>query len=145
SSPPFWLRERCWPNVFFYLTVPIYSGKADANYFAERPLHQAAFVKILKDPVRIPMKVPYSRTGYAYRISFAILVWLGLSGVVLAGFFLAVRIRDPRSQEARRLPSEDAFICLTYSLATLMTWIPFRMNTEYFKYIYQCTQLPCDL
>jgi hypothetical protein len=142
---PFWLRNRCWPNIFFYLTVPIYSGKADANYFAERQRQQKAFVSILKDPVRIRMGVPYSRTGYAYRISFAILVWLGLSGVVLSGFYLAVRIRDPRSQEARRLPSEDAFICLTYSLATLMTWIPFRMNTEYFKYIYQCRELPCDL
>ena len=153
---PFWTTDKCWPNVFFYLTFPTLEylrhsrnaadagnksdGVGDAEYvkyFAERSAVQISFLKMLRDDYRISIGVPNSRTAWAYRISFAIIVWLGLSGVVMAGFYFAVRIRDPRSQELRKLPSENAFICLTYSLATSMTWIPFRMNTEYVKYIYR--------
>jgi hypothetical protein len=143
QSVPFWLRSGCWPNVFFYLTVPVYSGLADPAYVSERRGHQQSFVKMLDDKTRIGLGVPDSRTAYAYRISFAIIVWLGICGVVMAGFYFAVKIRDPRSQELRKRPSEEAFLCLTYSLAATMTWIPFRMNTEYFKYIYRCETLPC--
>jgi hypothetical protein len=138
---PWWLIDKCWPNVFFYLTVPSFTGKADEIYKREREGIQASFSKMLENKTRHRFKVDNSRTAIAYRVSFAILAWIGLTGLMMSIFFIAIRLRDPNNFALREMPREDAVICLTYSIATLMTWIPFRMVTEYFKFLYTCADL----
>jgi hypothetical protein len=138
---PFWLKDKCWPNVFFYLTTPVYLGFTTDRYLAERPAIQQSFGEVLNDKRRIALGVDKSWSSVAYEISFFFLVWFGLSGVTMASFYAMVALRDPESDRVRFLPTEDAALCLTYSLGTLMTWLPFRMNTEYVKYLYTCPNL----
>lgn len=136
---PFWLNDKCWPNVFFYLTSPIYFGLGtDSSYLTDRLPVQQSFSTILNNKARIALGIPNSWSAWAYRLSFFILVWLGISGVMMACFYTMVALRDPSSDAIISLPREDAALCLTYSLGTFMTWLPFRMNTEYFKFLYTC-------
>jgi hypothetical protein len=60
--------------------------------------------------------------------------------VILSIFYVTVKIRT-RDGRVLSLPSEDAYLCLTYAFVTLMMWIPFRMNTVYIKKIYFCPDL----
>lgn len=76
-----------------------------------------------------------------YVVSFAILIWLAATGVIMAVFFMAVQIRRPRDDAILRIPSEDAYMCLTYAFVTLMIWVPFRMVTVYTKGLYSCADL----
>lgn len=147
QDTPFWLERKCWPNVLFYLTSPIYhNGKVSERYYTERRSVQAIFQRVLKNDIREKLGIKYSWTGFAYRVSFGILVWIGLCGVTMAGFFAVVRIKDSRSDVVRVLPVDSAFMSLTYSLLTLMTWIPFRMHTEYVKYLYFCNNVSdCEM
>ena len=145
---PFWLQNKCWPNVLFYLTLPVYSRISDPNlnaayidnvensYSNSRRDTQRAFAKILQDSQRIALNIPTSLTAIAYRIAFFQLAWMGLFGVVLSGFLSMLRLKDALSDEERKLPADNAFMCLTYSLVTLMSWIPFRLITEYIKIVY---------
>jgi hypothetical protein len=137
---PFWLKTKCWPNVFFYLTSPVYllGVGGDERYLHDRRPVDAGFNTILDNASRNVMRIPNSWSAWAYRASFFILAWLGLSGVMMASFYSMVALRDPNSDAIITLPREDAALCLTYSLGTLMTWLPFRMNTEYAKFLYQC-------
>lgn len=134
---PFWLEDKCWPNVFFYLTMPVYQGLADANYSDERPEVQRSFMAALEGNQQ------YSKSFIPYVISFSILIWLGSTGVILTVFYVAVRIHRPQDGILLKIPSEDAYLCLTYAFLTLMVWVPFRMNTIYFKNLYSCSHLPC--
>jgi TIR domain len=141
SEVPWWLTNKCWPNAFFYLTAPIYTGKANDAYKSERASTQVSFSEMLDNKVRRQFGVRNSRTAWAYRVSFAILAWIGLTGVMMAVYFTALKIRDPNNFSVREIPREDAIICLTFSVATLMTWVPFRMVTEYVKYLYSCRDI----
>jgi hypothetical protein len=141
SEIPFWLNDKCWPNVFFYLTAPVYAGFTTDRYLAERPAIQQSFTQVLNDKRRIALGVGKSWSSWAYEVSFFFLVWLGLTGVTMSSFYAMVALRDPDSDMVRSLPTEDAALCLTYSLGTLMTWLPFRMITEYAKYLYTCHDL----
>jgi TIR domain len=137
----FWLRDKCWPNVFFYLTVPAYRQIAGQGYEAERPRVQRSFVAVL----RSTFDVPYSRSFVAYVISFSILIWLAAVGITMAVFYVTVRIRRP-DNTVLKIPSEDAYLCLTYAFVIFMVWVPFRMNTIYFKDLYYCADLrQCSL
>jgi hypothetical protein len=138
---PWWLTGKCWPGAFFYLTVPNYTGKADEGYRRERVIVQRGFTRIIENKTRHELQIPNSWTAYAYRVSFAILAWLGLTGLMMSIFFIAIKLRDPNNFSLKEMPREDAVICLTYSIATLMTWIPFRMVTEYIKLLYTCIDL----
>ncbi len=142
TGDPFWLRDKCWPNILFYLTVPIYRGLADPAYLRERSQFQPNFQQVLVDAKRTELGVPDSWTAWAYRLSFAVLAWLGISGIVMAAYFAAVRLRDPMTERLRQRAAEDAALCLTYSLAMLMTWVPFRVITHYFKHLYGCEAWP---
>ena len=136
---PFWLKDKCWPNVFFYLTVPAYQGSSDADYKQERPGVQRTYLEVLRGDI----SAPYSRTFYVYVLSFAILIWLGTTGVVLSIFHVAVQIRRPLDNMLLQIQREDAYLCMTYAFVTLILWIPFRMNTVFFEDLYFCPQLPC--
>jgi hypothetical protein len=133
----FWIKDKCWPNVFYYLTVPVYQNTANASYLAERPRVQRAFMSMLG----ANSGAPYSASFFPYVVSFAILIWLGCTGVIMSVFYVMVQIRRPDDDAVRLLPTENAYLCLTYSFVTLMIWIPFRMNTIYFKNLYACEQL----
>src|SRR5215471_2776550 len=61
----FWLRDRCWPNAFFYLTIPASAGALDNAYKAERPGIARAFDALLNSA-----QVPYSRLFPSYVVSF---------------------------------------------------------------------------
>jgi hypothetical protein len=136
SGAPFWLTNKCWPNVLFYLVSPIYQGIESRSYRDERVNISDVFNKILDNKTRLSLGVANSKTAVAYRIAFFELGWIGVLGVVLAGFYVVARVNNILSDQPRDLPVGDAVICLAYSLITLMTWIPFRMTTEYIKFIY---------
>jgi hypothetical protein len=129
----FWLKNKCWPNVFYYLTVPLYQLEANADYLRERPQVQKALKSLLEDKTG----APYSWSFFPYIVSFTIMIWLAATGILMAIFYVTVQIRRPDGL-VLHLPSEDAYLCLTYSFVTLMVWLPFRMNTNYFKKLYFC-------
>ena len=79
---PFWLDDRCWPNVFFYLTVPVYRNKVDAIYDTERLPVQRSFETVLKSSYT---DAPYSKSFIPYVISFTILIWLAALGILQRG------------------------------------------------------------
>ncbi|MDB5518244.1 MAG: hypothetical protein JWQ17_5002, partial [Tardiphaga sp.] len=109
-------------------------GAPTQDYLADRPAVAEAFDRVMSRE----LKAPYSRTFFAYLLSFVILMWFGCAGVVMSIFYSMVQIRRPDDDSVLRLPSENAFLCLTYTFVTIMIWIPFRINTDYFKYLYSC-------
>ncbi|MBR0898539.1 toll/interleukin-1 receptor domain-containing protein [Bradyrhizobium tropiciagri] len=133
----FWMKDSCWPNVFYYLTVPLYSASASSEYLARRPAIAHSFNSMLRDG-----GAPHSMVFYPYVISFSVLIWLLGTGVVMSIFYVMVQIRRPDDFSILRLPSERAYIYLTYTFITMMIWVPFRINTDYFKYLYSCTDSP---
>jgi hypothetical protein len=135
----FWMNDKCWPNVFFYLTVPVYEGHIDKDYFAERTKIRKTFVDLLSSGG------PSSSVALPYSLSFSILAWLGCTGIAMSVFYVMVKIRRPDDDDVLRLPSEDAYLCLTYSFVTLMAWLPFRANTLYFKKLYFCASPGCSV
>jgi hypothetical protein len=135
----FWLRDKCWPNAFFYLTIPISTGVFNEAYRAERPIVAAAFNSLLGSA-----EVPYSKLLPSYAISFMILIWLTALGILMSIFYVTVGIRRPHDGRLRLIPSEDAYLCLTYAFVALMVWVPFRINTIHFKELYSCTVYPCS-
>jgi hypothetical protein len=134
----FWLRDRCWPNAFFYLTIPASAGALDNVYKAERPGIARAF-----DALLTSAQVPYSRLFPSYVISFTILIWLTALGILMSIFYVTVSIRRAHNGRVRSIPSEDAYLCLTYAFVALMVWLPFRINTIHFKVLYNCETFPC--
>jgi hypothetical protein len=128
----FWLKSKCWPNVFFYLTKPAYQNAVNEGYSKERAEIQQAFIRVLK------IGKPYSASFFPYVLSFSIMIWLAAIGIVLSGFYVFVGIRRPHDDAELKVQNEDAYLCLTYSFVTLMVWMPFRMNTNYFKHLYSC-------
>jgi hypothetical protein len=132
----FWAKNKCWPDVFYYLTVPVSQYATNESYSRERPQVRQAFDSVLTDPT-----VPYSNTFFAYLLSLAILMWLGCTGIIMAVFYVAVAIRRPDDDTVLQIPSEDAQLCLTYSFVNLTAWVPFRINTLYFKKLYLCDTL----
>ena len=145
----FWLENKCWPNAFFYLTAPIYHSTAelmlnDAAYQASRKPIQESFASVLLNKNSNTYPVENSWTAWAYRTSFFIIIWAGITGISMAIYFTMVSLRDPADDSVKRTPREDALLCLTYSMATVMTWIPFRMVTEYVKYLYSCPDISDD-
>lgn len=137
SEPPFWLKNKCWPNVLFYLIEPAYRPIVDPGYLTDRPKVEEAFVAAL----RHESDMPYSRSFFVYVVSFSILIWFAATGVILAIFYVTVKIRTPKDGRILTLPSEDSYLCLTYAFVTLMMWIPFRMNTVFIKKLYFCPDL----
>jgi hypothetical protein len=129
----FWMNEKCWPNVFYYLTVPLYQNAATPSYLERRPIVAHAFTRLLTH-----QEAPHSKVFLPYVISFSMLMWLLGTGIVMSIFFVMVQIRRPDDDSVLRLPSEVAYLCLTYTFVAVMIWIPFRINTDYFKYLYSC-------
>ena len=136
AEPPFWLRDKCWPNVLFYLVEPAYKQIEDTRYFRERPGIERAFVALLNRT----SSNPYSWLFYVYVLSFSIQIWLAATGVILAIFYVSQSVRAADGR-VLKLPSEDTYICLTYAFVTLMIWVPFRLNTVYIKNLYFCPDL----
>ena len=145
----FWLEDKCWPNVFYYLTAPIYDSSAtlqlnDHDYQTSRKPIQEAFANVLLNKNRAIYGVENSWTSWTYRISFFIIIWSGIGGISMAIYFTMVSLQDPGDASVKKTPREDALLCLTYSMATVMTWVPFRMVTEYVKYLYSCQDISDD-
>jgi hypothetical protein len=137
-----WLTQKCWPDVFYYLTVPLLRGTPPAAYLVDRKAVARTFNMVMRRDI----KVAHSWTFLAYLVSFLIFMLFGCTGIVMSIFYAMVQIRRPDDDSVLRLPSENAFLCLTYTLVTVMIWIPFRINTDYFKYLYSCDSYPnCDV
>jgi hypothetical protein len=146
GAPPFWLTDKCWPNVFYYLTAPIYNSSQhlqlnDLDYQTSRRAVDAGFTDVLLNANRAVYGVKNSWTAWVYRASFFFVDWAGISGISMAVYFAMVSLRDPKDDSVKRTPREDALLCLTYSMATVMTWVPFRMVTEYIKFLYWCPDI----
>lgn len=137
----FWLKDKCWPNVFFYLTVPAYTGQATEAYWKERENIQRAFMRVLRGETN----TPYSASFFPYVLSFTILIWIACVGIFMAALYVTVSIRRPFDEKVLKLPTEDAYLCLTYCFVTLMIWVPFRMNTNFVKYLYFCEKAGCSV
>lgn len=141
TSPPFWLQEKCWPNVFFYLTYPVISGQAEAEYREDRRSVQAAFVQMLDAEYARSQGIERPDTFRAYAVSFVVLIWLTATGIAMTVFFVTVQIRRASDDTILVTPSEDAYLCLTYAFVILMIWVPFRMITVFIKHLYACNDL----
>lgn len=134
---PFWLKDRCWPNVFFYLVAPAYRPITSPDYFRTRPAIQQRFMAALEIQ---SSGARYSYSFIPYVISFSILIWLAATGIILSIFYTENQVRRPNGT-ILKLPSEDAYLCLTYAFVTLMAWVPFRINTANIKKIYFCVDV----
>jgi hypothetical protein len=132
----FWLTDKCWPNVFFYLTVPMLANTTNEVYFRERRDVLEAFNSILGDK-----RTPHSRLFPHYIAAVAILLWLMAVGTLMSIFYVTVKIRRAHDGRVREIPSEDAYLCLTYAFIALVIWLPFRVNTLHIKALYS----PMDL
>jgi hypothetical protein len=103
------------------------------NYLASRAAVAGSFNALLREGGE-----PHSWVFYPYLMSVSILIWLLGTGVVMSIFYVMVQIRRPTDFSLLRRPSERAYLCLTYTFVTVMIWVPFRINTDYFKYLYSC-------
>lgn len=137
----FWMNDKCWPNVFFYLTVP----PREEWYAAERNAVQHAFLKMLgKDSKGLKgTEAPYSRLFWVYVLSFFVWITLFASALFMAAIYSVVSIRRPRDGRVLRVPNEDAFLCLMYAFITALVWVPFRMVTNSIKFSYNCGEAGC--
>jgi len=144
EESPFWLENKCWPNVMFFLTE---KSLPTAELQAERDRLQPLFMSAMRSADMPRNHVPYSKTFWAYAISFFILILFGATGVSMAIFFVAVRLRRPTDDTELKRPSEEGYLYLTLAFLSLMWWVPFRMLTISTKLLYNCGhigQCPTD-
>lgn len=135
-----WLESKCWPGAFFYLISPkISQGKLAPT--DERAAVQKAFRRVLVSKTLDVNHVPLARMFNSYVASFVVLIFLGSLGVSMSLFFVVASLRNEREDWMQKLPSEDAYLCLTYAFVSLMFWVPFRMVTNYVKQQYFCADL----
>jgi hypothetical protein len=136
----FWIKDKCWPNVFFYLTTPVRERHADEEYAKERPEVQKVFLRMLAaESKRFKgTEAPYSDLFWFYALSIFLMIWALVVSILTAIIFAAVEIRRPRDGRILEVPREDAFLCLTYGFVTLLGWLPFRMITLGIKFSYYC-------
>jgi hypothetical protein len=136
----FWMKDKCWPNVFYYLTVPSRNELANDAYQTERGTVQRAFHKMIgKDSKEFKgTEAPYSYVFYVYMIGFYVWITLFATAVLMAGIYTAISIRRPRDGRVLRVPNEDAFLCLMFGCIAALVWVPFRMVTNSIKLSYYC-------
>jgi TIR domain len=151
----FWMKNKCWPGVFFYLTVPVRGTQAAGNqpagppgegiqsYAAGRAEVQKAFWRMIaKDSKAFKgTDAPYSTLFPFYALAFFLMIWPLSAAIIMAIIYAAVSIRRPRDGKVLRVPNEDAFLCLTYAFVTLLVWVPFRMTTNSIKFSYYCADV----
>ncbi len=141
----FWMKNKCWPNVFFYLTAPVSSGVVDSLYDEERTQVVEAMRRILAVEALRQLTgtdAPYSRVFWFYALSFFTIIWLMISAILIAIIYSVVAIRRSRDGKILQVPTEDTFLCLTYAFITLMVWTPFRISTVATKQMYTCLEGP---
>ncbi|HVQ08037.1 MAG TPA: toll/interleukin-1 receptor domain-containing protein [Allosphingosinicella sp.] len=136
--PPFWLENKCWPNVYFYLVSPALTSD---QLRQERSQVQRLFVSALRTTNYPRSGVSFSYTFWAYVASFSILIFLGSYGVAMAAFFASANLRRAEDDRILLRPSEEGYLCLTYAFVTLLVWVPLRMITVYSKHLYYCENL----
>jgi hypothetical protein len=148
-SSQFWMRDKCWPHVFYYLTVPLIENRTDQAYLAERATVVAAMNRYLAIDSKNERKgtaAPYSSVFWAYALSFYVISSFMISCIAIALIFLVVSIRRTRDDKVLHVPTEDAYLCLNFAFVTVMIWVPFRMATNSLKLLYTCSIEPgtCD-
>lgn len=144
----FWIRGKCWPGVFFYLTAPLRYGSAPplGGFFAsesaaiERTKIQPAFLKMLGRDSRgfKGTDAPYSYVFWTYIPSFFLMSTLFSSALLTIIILTSVSIRRPRDGRVLRAPREDASFCLMFGCIAALTWVPFRVITNSIKFYYYC-------
>jgi hypothetical protein len=156
----FWMRGKCWPNVFFYLTVPMRDAPSDndqplgpqasaaaveglQSYAAARSEIQEAFWRMIAKGSKgfKGTDAPYSTLFPFYAFAFFLMVWPLSAAIIMAIIYAAVSIRRPRDGKILKNPNEDAFLCLTYGFITMLVWVPFRMTTNSIKFSYYCADV----
>jgi len=139
----FWMKDKCWPNVFFYMTVPLRGLVVDEAYTKERATVQKAFLRMLATESKAVKgtDAPFSTLFPFYALAFFLMIWALSVAIFMAAIYAIVNIRRPRDGRVLRVPSEDAFLCLTHAFVTLLVWVPFRMTTNSIKFSYYCVDL----
>jgi hypothetical protein len=139
----FWMRDKCWPNAFFFLTVPLRAGIVGRDYADERNKVQSAFLRMLAPESKAfkGTDAPYSTLFPFYALAFFLMAWLLAIAILMAIIYAMISIRRPRDGRTLRVPSEDAFLCLSYGFVTLLVWVPFRMTTNSIKFSYYCVDI----
>jgi TIR domain len=140
----FWMRDKCWPNVFFYLTLPLKGPGGGSIYdAAERDAVQQAFLRILaKDSADLKgTEASYSALFPFYALAFFLIDAHFAAALLMAMIYTTISIRRPRDGKILRVPNEDAFLCLMYGFITVLIWIPFRLTTNSVKFSYYCTDV----
>jgi len=137
----FWMRDKCWPDVFYYMTLPYKGVVSSSAYYDERPVIQDAFLRTQGINSGTGLKgtdAPYSRVFPFYAVSLFVMFWALLTAILMSIIYATISIRRPRDGRILRVPTEDAFLCLTYAFVTLIVWVPFRMTTNGVKLSYYC-------
>lgn len=139
----FWMRNKCWPDVFFYMALPAEGSLQSDAYGRERASVQDAFLRILgaQSTDLKGTDAPFSRLFPFYVISIFLMLWLLVIAILMAIIYATYSIRRPNDGRILLVPTEDAFLCLTYAFITLIVWVPFRMTTDNVKMIYYCTNV----
>jgi len=136
---PFWLRDdnRCWPSVFFYLTDPMMTEIRNNKYYQEeRSPIVDKYRRMIKYDAE--MKTEFVRTNlfFSYVFSMFSLITLMAMGVIFSVYYTVFGVDDPRDGLRKlKLPVEAAYLGLLYAFITLLMWHPFRILTNYFKYL----------
>jgi hypothetical protein len=154
----FWMRDKCWPNVFFYLTVPVRGNVTEGDQPAGQNLAPGDGIQsyaTARSEIQLPFwrmiakdskafkgtDAPYSTLFPFYALSFFLMVWPLSAAIIMAIIYAFVSIRRPRDGKVLQVPNEDAFLCLTYGFITLLVWVPFRMTTNSIKFSYYCADV----
>ena len=138
----FWIKDKCWPGVFFYVTAPLRYGAGFASEASvvERTKVQPAFLRMLGRDSRgfVGTDAPYSYVFWTYVVSFFLMIALFSSALLTIIILTSVSIRRRRDGRVMRAPREDASFCLMFACIAALTWVPFRVITNSIKFYYYC-------
>jgi hypothetical protein len=138
GTVPQWLEDKCWPNVFFYLTS---QTRMTDSQSLERRQVQHVFQRAMLASQMKHLGIRWSWTSIPYALSFFILIFQGAFGCSMALWLIGQRLLNESDFRERRRANEDIHLGLTFAFVCLMLWVPCRMVTVYTRHLYGCPDL----
>ena len=136
-APP-WLENKCWPNVFFYLTSQVPMTGAQRT---ERHQVQHVFARAMLASEMTHLGIRWSWTSIPYALSFFFLIFQGALGCTMSASLVVQRFLNESDFREKRRANEDCHLGLTFAFVCLLLWVPCRMVTVYTKHLYNCPDL----
>jgi len=131
---PSWLRSTCWPGVFLYLTLPFVDDAAHEPYLTEREPTRKVFDAIVNGGAWRSLGYHTSYVFIAYTASLFVLIYMVCLLVTLAVFYASYGLRSKSNEHLiLNIEAENAFLSFGFGFLIVMSWVPFRMPTHFFK------------